>query len=74
VLAVFDSCFSGAIFTLSRAKPDPYIEEKVVRPVRQFITAGTENEKVPDRSVFKTSFLNGLKEGLTWTRATTSSN
>lgn len=63
VLMLFDSCFSGAIFAGTRAKPSPFIEEKVSRPVRQFITAGTELEKVPDRSVFKTVFLQALKEG-----------
>ena len=63
VLMVFDSCFSGALFSLTRAAPSPYIEEKVTKPVRQFITAGTENEKVPDESVFKTVFLQGVKDG-----------
>jgi hypothetical protein len=53
VLMLFDSCFSGAIFQMVRAKPSPYIQEKVSYPVRQFITAGTENEQVPDKSVFK---------------------
>ncbi len=62
VLMVFDSCFSGAIFSLSRAVPSPYIEEKVSQPVRQFITAGSENEKVPDASVFTTVFIQGLKQ------------
>jgi len=51
VLMAFDSCFSGAIFQMVRAKPSAYIQEKVAEPVRQFITAGNENEKVPDRSV-----------------------
>ncbi len=63
VMMVFDSCFSGAIFSMSRAKPSPYIEEKTLWPVRQFITAGTENEKVPDRSMFKICFLQGLRDG-----------
>lgn len=63
VLMLFDSCFSGAIFQTTRAKPSPYIEEMVSSPVRQFITAGNENEKVPDQSIFKTVFLQGIKEG-----------
>ena len=45
-----------------RAVPSPYIEEKVSQPVRQFITAGSENEKVPDASVFTTVFIQGLKQ------------
>ena len=63
VLMVFDSCFSGSLFNLVREKPTPYIEEKISYPVRQFITAGTENEKVPDRSVFKEVFVKALKNG-----------
>ena len=60
VLMAFDSCFSGAIFQIARAKPSAYIQEKVAEPVRQFITAGNENEQVPDRSVFKEVFLQGI--------------
>ncbi len=63
VLMVFDSCFSGAIFTLTKAAPSPYIEEKVAWPVRQFITAGTEEEQVPDQSVFKDTFIYGIRDG-----------
>ena len=63
VLMVFDSCFSGAIFTMVRAAPSDYIKEKIAAPVREFITAGRENEQVPDRSVFKISFIQGIKDG-----------
>ena len=63
VLMVFDSCFSGAIFALNRAAPSPYIWEKLVKPVREYITAGSENEVVPDRSVFKECFLRGIGDG-----------
>gem|GEM_PF-651675 len=63
VLMVFDSCFSGAIFSMVRAIPSAYIEEKVDKPVRQFITAGDEQEAVPDRSVFKTCFVQAVTEG-----------
>lgn len=62
VLMVFDSCFSGSLFNMTRANPSEYIEEKVSLPVRQFITAGNENEEVPDRSVFKVCFLQAIKE------------
>ena len=60
VLFVFDSCFSGSIFTLQRAAPQN-ISEKVALPVRQFITAGGKNETVPDQSVFKTTLLAALE-------------
>ena len=63
VLMAFDSCFSGAIFQMVRNKPSPYIQEKVSHPVRQFITAGREDEQVPDKSVFKDVFIQGIKEG-----------
>ena len=61
VLMVFDSCFSGSLFTVSRAlKPSPYIQMKTLKPVRQFITAGQADEKVPDNSIFQKVFLQGL--------------
>jgi hypothetical protein len=59
VLYLFDSCFSGSIFALSRAVPSA-ISYKTARPVRQFITAGDEGEEVPDKSVFKFQFVEGL--------------
>ena len=58
-LMVFDSCFSGSLFTLVRAAPVD-ISEKSVRPVMQFITAGEAGEQVPDKSVFKIVFLDGI--------------
>lgn len=62
VLMAFDSCFSGDIFQMVEAKPSPYIQDKVTNPVRQFIIAGTENEQVPDKSVFKEVFIQGIKD------------
>ena len=59
VLMLFDSCFSGALFALVRAVPDD-ISEKSTMPVRQYITAGREDEKVPDQSMFKRCLLVGL--------------
>ena len=61
VIMIFDSCFSGAIFQLVRAKPSFYIQEKTAAPVRQFITAGNEQEQVPDRSIFKDVFIQGIQ-------------
>lgn len=59
-LFLFDSCFSGSIFALSRAVPDA-ISYKTSQPVRQFITAGKEDEQVPDRSIFKSQFIAALQ-------------
>jgi hypothetical protein len=60
VIMLFDSCFSGSLFSLTRSPP-ANISDKSRRPVRQFITAGTEDEQVPDKSMFKRSFLIGIE-------------
>jgi hypothetical protein len=60
VIMLFDSCFSGSLFNIVRAVPDD-ITEKAALPVRQYITAGREDEQVPDRSTFKRVFLIGLE-------------
>ena len=63
VLFIFDSCFSGTILNADRNQEQPEsISYSVRHPVRQFITAGSANEGVPDNSVFKQAFLN-LIEG-----------
>ena len=59
MLMLFDSCFSGSLFSMKRAAPMD-VSEKSTNPVRQFITAGTADEPVPDKSVFKICFLQGL--------------
>ena len=64
VITLFDSCFSGAIFQAVRSAPTPYIAEKVNKPVREFITAGSEDEQVPDKSVFKVVFCRGSRTDL----------
>jgi formylglycine-generating enzyme required for sulfatase activity len=56
---LFDSCFSGSIFALSRAIPEN-ISAKTSKPVRQFITAGAANETVPDESIFRHQFVEAL--------------
>ncbi|MGE3536908.1 MAG: YARHG domain-containing protein [Candidatus Tectimicrobiota bacterium] len=60
VLFLFDSCFSGSIFSLSRAIPE-HISYKTAQPVRQFITSGDENEQVPDKSIFRQQFVAALQ-------------
>jgi formylglycine-generating enzyme required for sulfatase activity len=59
-LFLFDSCFSGALFALSRAVPES-ISYKTARPVRQFITSGSADEQVPDRSIFRRQFVEALE-------------
>ena len=51
-LFVFDSCFSGTVFRSRSGVPDA-ISSKTDKPVRQFITAGDENQPVPDESIFR---------------------
>jgi hypothetical protein len=66
VLFVFDSCFSGSVF--SSRSPSPRIEhlsqEEVTRllsmPVREFITAGDANERIPATSPLPELFLNAI--------------
>lgn len=67
VLMLFDSCFSGSLFSLVRAVPED-ICEKSALPVRQYITAGTENESVPDKSMFKRCLVLGLEGDADLTR------
>jgi formylglycine-generating enzyme required for sulfatase activity len=59
-LFLFDSCFSGSIFALSRAVPDN-INYKTSEPVRQFITAGSADELVSDESIFRQQFIAAIQ-------------
>jgi len=59
-LFLFDACFSGSIFFTSRAIPE-VITYKTKEPVRQFITSGSANETVPDKSIFRDQFIRALK-------------
>jgi hypothetical protein len=58
-LFVFDSCFSGAIFAMTREAPE-HIAHKTANPVRQFMTSGSANEPVPDESIFRSQFIAAL--------------
>jgi uncharacterized caspase-like protein len=60
-LFVFDSCFSGTFFKM-RAAPES-ISLKTSQPVRQFITAGAADQPVPDVSVFRRQFVDGIRGG-----------
>ena len=59
-LFLFDSCFSGAIFDMTRAIKED-IKYKTAKPVRQFITAGEADEPVPDRSIFRSQLNEALQ-------------
>jgi uncharacterized caspase-like protein len=59
-LFVFDSCFSGSIFTAMRSAPEG-ITARTKLPVRLFITASSATEKVPDDSLFRQAFVRGLE-------------
>ena len=55
---MFDSCFSGTILEARDEFQIPEgISDSIKHPVRQFITAGREDETVPDHSYFKQVFL-----------------
>ncbi len=58
-LFVFDSCFSGSIFSITRDMPKN-ITYKIGKPVRQFITSGSADEKVPDESIFLDLLIIGI--------------
>ena len=59
-LFLFDACFSGSLFALSRAVPE-IISYKTALPVRQFITSGSADETVPDESIFRAQFVRALQ-------------
>jgi outer membrane protein OmpA-like peptidoglycan-associated protein len=69
-MAVFDSCFSGTIFT-SRALPSRPVWDRqfrestmfdfIRRPVRAYISAGRSNETVPPDSPLATLLLAGVE-------------
>jgi len=59
MLMLFDSCFSGSLFSLSRAAPAS-ISEMSAKPVRQFVASGDSDEAVPDQSVFAECLIQGL--------------
>jgi hypothetical protein len=59
-LFLFDSCFSGSLFTTMRGVPDT-IMERARLPVRLFITAGDDKQPVPDNSIFRKAFVKGLE-------------
>ncbi len=61
VLFMFDSCFSSTILNLEHQITPVEITDQIRNPVRQFIIAGRANEPMPERSAFKTAFLDMLE-------------
>jgi TonB family protein len=60
-LFLFDSCFSGKLISRGEVIAPSIIEESIAYPVRQFITAGSANQTVPDESIFRRAFIRGLE-------------
>ena len=56
-LFIFDSCFAGSIFKARNSGVPEAISDKLLQPVRQFITAGTEKQTVPDHSYFRRALV-----------------
>ena len=61
-LFVFDSCFSGSIFYTRNpiTQPSRLQLAEAMKPVREFITAGNEKQKVPEISDFTPAFIEGI--------------
>lgn len=57
---VFDSCFSG-FATRSNSRVPPYISAYLKKPARQFMSSGSQSQKVPDNSVFRKHFVDGIR-------------
>lgn len=61
VLSVFDSCFSGTIFTSRSAAVPAAIGMKTTKPVRQFLTSGDAGQRVRDDGSFRELFLRAIR-------------
>ncbi|MEL7361427.1 MAG: caspase family protein [Bacteroidota bacterium] len=59
-LFVFDACFAGSIFGGVRGGVPVGIAERTLKPVRLFIASGTEDQEVPDDSIFRQFFVRAL--------------
>ena len=61
VLSVFDSCFSGTIFTARAGAAIANITHKTAKPVRQFITSGDAGQQVRDDGSFRKLFIRAIR-------------
>ncbi|GHU48945.1 hypothetical protein FACS1894200_06880 [Spirochaetia bacterium] len=62
IMFMFDSCFSGSVFQLRDNAQAPILDARIARPVRQFISSGSANERVPDESVFRRQLVRALSD------------
>ena len=61
VLSVFDSCFSGTIFTARAGPAIANISHKTKQPARQFITSGEAGQQVRDDGSFRKLFIRAMR-------------
>ena len=62
VFTVFDSCFSGTIFSTQRSAPPIAITRSALLPVRQFLSSGDANQTVSDNGLFCELFIRALRD------------
>lgn len=60
VLAIFDSCFSGTIFTTRAGSVPAAITRVTAKPTRQFMTSGDAEQQVSDDGTFRRLFTRAL--------------
>ncbi len=65
VVFIFDSCFSGTVFNAAKARliekvQGTSVDDLLSRPARLFLTAGDEQQEVPDESAFRVAVVAGL--------------
>ena len=61
VLSIFDSCFSGTIFTSRAGSVPPAITARTAKPVRQFLTSGAAQQTVRYDGSFRKLFLRAIE-------------
>ncbi len=61
IYAVFDSCFSGTIFSSTRSGPPKTIINATTARVRQFLSSGDKDQRVSDDGRFRKFFINALQ-------------
>ncbi len=62
IFTVFDSCFSGTIFSTQRSAPPLSITRSALLPVRQFLSSGDANQTVSDNGLFCKLFIRALRD------------
>jgi outer membrane protein OmpA-like peptidoglycan-associated protein len=66
-MVAFDSCFSGTIFNSKtfttpplKIDEDAIINNMLHRPIITYITAGGQNQRIPENSLFARAFLSAI--------------